>query len=92
MERIKRMSVLPANGDGTILNPNDVAIYFCNSDPSQSRKHLSLKLNASIPTWIALYDKSATHIIDSCTIPVLDAYRSYKHVDNMWLFKIQWNQ
>ena len=80
-ERIKHMSMI---GDVKISSSSH-ELFYCNSDPSLGSDHLSLEIPMSKPVWIALYDKTASHIIDSVTIPSLAANQSYRRINNMWV-------
>jgi len=84
-ERIKRMSIIPENNDRTKIEANKQILFFCNSNPAQGTGHLSLPIPLYEPVWIALYDKTASHIIDSVTIPALAENQSYIRRDNMWI-------
>ncbi len=86
-ERIKRMSMF---GDIKIGSSNH-EFFYCNSDPSLGSDHLSLQIPISEPVWIALYDKTASHIIDSVTIPALAANQSYRRINNMWVVTPPYN-
>ena len=84
-ERIKRMSIIPENNDRTKIEANKQILFFCNSNPAQGTGYLSLPIPLYEPVWIALYDKTASHIIDSVTIPALAENQSYIRRDNMWI-------
>ena len=86
-ERIKHMSMI---GDVKISSSSH-ELFYCNSDPSLGSDHLSLEIPMSEPVWIALYDKTASHIIDSVTIPALAANQSYRRINNMWVVTPPYN-
>lgn len=85
--RVKRMSLIQEN----LLGASNQVLFFCNSSPAQGKNYLSLKIPMSEPVWIALYDKTASHIIDSVTIPALAADQSYRRINNMWVVTPPYN-
>ena len=80
-ERVKRMYLLSSDGEGTKLEANGQITFYCNSNPSRGRNHLSLPLFALVPFWLAIYDKTASHVIDSVSVPALGDYQLYKRDD-----------
>ena len=81
-ERVKRMSQIP-NGDvRTNLSGQQLVVFQLNSQPVRGSLHLAVKVDATKPTWIALYNGNATQLIDSITIPVLQADQSYARIGN----------
>ncbi|SFW18400.1 Oxaloacetate decarboxylase, gamma chain [Prevotellaceae bacterium HUN156] len=81
-ERIKRMSIIP-NGDvRTDLSGRQLVVFQLGSSPAQGSLHLSVPVDASQPTWIALYNGNATQLIDSITVPVLAADQSFARIAN----------
>ncbi len=76
-ERIKRMSIIPNGEKRTLLSARQHLVFFLNSIPVKGGLHLSSKVNATKPLWVALYDGNAVDIIDSVTVPVLAANTSY---------------
>lgn len=81
-ERVKRMSIIP-NGDArTNLSGRQLLVFQLNSQPAKGSLHLAVKVDPSKPTWIALYNGNATQLIDSVTVPVLQADQSYARIAN----------
>ena len=81
-ERVKRMSQIP-NGDGrTNLGGKQLIVFQLNSQPAQGSLHLSVAVDTTKPTWIALYNGNATQLIDSITVPVLQADQSFARIAN----------
>ncbi len=81
-ERVKRMSQIP-NGDArTNLSGRQLIVFQCNSIPAQGSLHLTVKVDNTKPTWIALYNGNATQLIDSVTVPVLAADQSFARISN----------
>ncbi len=81
-ERIQRMSVIPNGEPRTNLNGRQLIVFQLNSQPSKGALHLAVKVDPSKPTWIALYNGNATQLIDSVTVPVLQADQSYARIAN----------
>ena len=81
-ERVKRMSQIP-NGDvRTNLSARQLIVFQLGSQPAQGALHLSVPVNSDKPTWIALYNGNATQLIDSVTVPVLQADQSFARIAN----------
>lgn len=81
-ERVKRMSIIP-NGDArTNLSGRQLLVFQLNSQPTKGSLHLAVKVDPSKPTWIALYNGNATQLIDSVTVPVLQADQSFARISN----------
>ena len=81
-ERVSRMSKIP-NGDiRTNLSGRQLIVLQLGSSPAQGSLHLSVKVNTTEPTWIALYNGNATQLIDSITVPVLNPDQSYARIAN----------
>ena len=76
-ERIKRMSVIPSGDPRTQIGGHQHLIFYCNSNPAQSKLHLSLNVPLSEPLWLGFYNGNATELIDSVTIPALAADQSF---------------
>ena len=72
-ERVSHMSQIP-NGDmRTNLSGRQLIVLQLGSQPAQGALHLSVNVNTTKPTWIAIYNGNATQLIDSVTVPVLTA-------------------
>jgi len=81
-DRMKRMSQIP-NGDvRTNLSGRQLVVFQLCSQPAKGSLHLSVPVEADKPTWIALYNGNATQLIDSVTVPVLQADQSYARIAN----------
>ena len=76
-ERIKRMSVIPSGDVRTQIGARQHLVFFCNSQPEKGKLHLSLRIPLSEPFWIGFYNGNATELIDSVTVPALNADESY---------------
>ena len=90
-ERIKRMSVIPSGDERTSMGGRQHIVFFANSNPSQGKLHLSLKVPMSEPVWIALYNGNAVELIDSVTVPALGADQSYARQGQYWKVKSSQN-
>ena len=90
-ERIKRMSVIPSGDERTSLGGRQHIVFFGNSSPTQGKLHLSLKVPVSEPLWLALYNGNAVELIDSVTIPALNADYSYARQGKKWAVKAPQN-
>ena len=81
-ERQKRMSQIP-NGDArTNLSGRQHLVLYLGSKPNLGALHLSTSYDGTKPVWIALYNGNATQLIDSVTVPVLEADQSFARIAN----------
>ena len=90
-ERIKRMSIIPNGDERTNIGARQHLVLFCNSNPSDSKLHLPLPVPVSKPVWIGLYNGNATELIDSVTVPALDANQSFARLNGRWTVKADKN-
>lgn len=81
-ERVKRMSIIPNGDTRTNLSGRQLIVFQLNSQPAKGSLHLTVKVDPSKPMWIALYNGNATQLIDSVTVPVLQADQSYARIAN----------
>lgn len=79
-DRVKRMSVIPSGDSRTQMSARQHIVFYCNSNPAQGALHLSVKIDASKPTWIALYNGNGVDLVDSVTVPVMAADQSFARV------------
>jgi len=86
-DRIKRMSVIPNGEPRTAIGGRQHLVFFCNSNPAKGKLHLSVKVPMSEPVWIALYNGNAVELIDSVTVPALNADQSYARNGQKWSVK-----
>lgn len=86
-ERIKRMSIIPSGDDRTQMGARKHLVLFCNSNPAQGKLHLSVPVSISEPVWIALYNGNGVELIDSVTVPALNADQSYARTKQGWSVK-----
>ncbi len=81
-ERVKRMSLIPNGDSRTELKGRQLVVFQLGSNPAKGTLHLTTPVQADQPTWIALYNGNATQLIDSITIPVLNADQSFARIAN----------
>lgn len=81
-ERIKRMSIIPNGDERTNLSGRRHLVLFLNSQPNQGALHLNVNVDATKPVWVALYNGNATQLIDSVTVPVMEADQSLARIAN----------
>ena len=81
-ERIKRMSIIPNGDERTNLSGRQHLVLFLNSKPHLGTLHLNVNVDATKPVWVALYNGNATLLIDSVTIPVMEADQSLARIAN----------
>lgn len=86
-ERIKLMSMIPSGDDRTAMGARKHLLLFCNSQPAQGKLHLSVPVPLSEPVWIALYNGNGVELIDSVTVPALNADQSFAKVGGKWSVK-----
>ena len=86
-ERIKRMSIIPSGDARTTLGGRQRIVFFTNSSIAKGKLHLALQLPLSEPLWIALYNGNAVELIDSVTVPALNADFSYARQGKKWCVK-----
>ncbi len=81
-ERVKRMSQIPNGDSRTELKGRQLIVFHLGSNPAKGSLHLTAPVQADQPTWIALYNGNATQLIDSITIPVLNADQAFARIAN----------
>ncbi|MBQ2673429.1 MAG: OadG family protein [Prevotella sp.] len=81
-ERIKRMSIIPNGDERTNLSGRQHLVLFLNSKPHLGTLHLNVNVDATKPVWVALYNGNATQLIDSVTIPLMEADQSFARIAN----------
>ena len=81
-ERTAMMSSIPNGDRRTSMGAREHLVLFLNSTPSQGILHLDAKATPGEPLWIALYDGNGIDLIDSISVPALDADCSYARVSD----------
>ncbi len=83
-DRISRMSMIPSGDVRTQIGARQHLVFFCNSNPAEGKLHLSVPVPTSKPVWIALFNGNGVELIDSVTVPALNADESYARVNGKW--------
>ncbi len=89
-ERMKLMSQIPNGDETTSLSGQQHIIYFANSLPANGAHHLTIQIDPTKETWVALYNGNGVNLIDSVTVPVLGENQSYARVvpnEPIWSIK-----
>ncbi len=86
-ERISRMSIIPSGEERTQIGARQHLLLFANSRPAEGKLHLTLPIPVSEPVWIALYNGNGVELIDSVTVPALNADQSYAYLNGKWSVK-----
>ncbi len=81
-ERVSRMSQIPNGDERTNLSGRQLIVLQLGSKPAQGALYLTAPVNATGTTWIALYNANATQLIDSVTVPALQADQSWARIAN----------
>ena len=81
-ERQKRMSQIPNGDERTNLSGRQHLVLYLGSQPNLGTLHLAVPVDATKPLWIALYNGNATQLIDSVSVPLLEADQSYARIAN----------
>lgn len=81
-ERQNLMSLIPNGDEQTVLTGHKHILFYLTSNPSEGTRHLNAKVNPDEPLWIALYDGNGVDLIDSISIPVLEANESYARISD----------
>jgi Na+-transporting methylmalonyl-CoA/oxaloacetate decarboxylase gamma subunit len=90
-ERIKLISIIPNGEAQTNLGGRQHIVFYANSNPAQGKRHLPLRMPQSKPLWIGLYNGNAVELIDSVTIPALNANYSFARQGKKWSVKAPQN-
>lgn len=83
-ERISRMCVIPSGDERTAIGARQHLLLFGNSNPAEGKLHLSVKIPAGEPVWIALYNGNGVELIDSVSVPALEPDQSYARKAEGW--------
>lgn len=76
-ERTAMMYSIPKGNIETIMEPKQQVTFWCDGHDKRGVFFTNFTLNSDEPTWIGLYDANGTTLIDSLTVPVLQADQSY---------------
>ena len=86
-ERISRMSIIPSGEERTLIGARQHLVLYCNSNPAKGKLHLSVPVSLSEPLWIALYNGNGVELIDSVSVPALNADESFARNGQKWVVK-----
>ena len=86
-ELIKMMSMIPSGDERTNMGARQHLLLFANSEPAQGKLHLDIQVPDSQVVWVALYNGNGVELIDSVTVPALEADCSYARVGDGWTVK-----
>ncbi len=86
-ERISRMSIIPSGDERTMIGARQHLVLYCNSNPAEGKLHLSVSVPLSEPLWVALYNGNGVELIDSVSVPALNADESYARSGRTWTVK-----
>lgn len=76
-QRQALMSQIPNGDERTVLTGHQHLLFYCNGNPKEGSLHITAKLSAGEPVWVALYDGNGIELIDSVSVPALAANQSY---------------
>ena len=79
-QRIAMMQMIPNGEPRTTIAARQHLLLYLNSQPNKDSLHFDTKVNEGQPTWIALYDGNGIDLIDSVSVPALDADKSFARV------------
>lgn len=83
-ERIKMMSIIPSGDERTNMGARKNLLLFLNSNPAKSLLHLNAPVIENASLWIALYNANGVELIDSITVPALNANESFARIGKKW--------
>lgn len=83
-DRIALMTIIPNGDDRTNLGARKYLLLYCNSKPALGKLHLSVPVDSTGSVFVALFNGNGTELIDSVTVPVLQANESYARVNGKW--------
>ena len=81
-ERIAMMQIIPNGDPRTNITARQHLLFFLSSNPVKGTLHLSTPIQPGAPVWIALYDGNGIDLIDSVSVPALDADQSFARIEN----------
>jgi Na+-transporting methylmalonyl-CoA/oxaloacetate decarboxylase gamma subunit len=86
-DRISRMTIIPNGDERTSIGGRQHLLLFCNSRPANGKLHLAMPVALSESVWIALYNGNGVELIDSVTVPALNADESFARIGGTWSVK-----
>ena len=79
-QRIALMSPVPNGDNRSLLSARQHLLIFLNSNPTKGFLHFNVKVTPNEPVWIALYDGNGIDLIDSVSVPALEADKSFARI------------
>ncbi|MDE5986341.1 MAG: OadG family protein [Prevotella sp.] len=76
-QRQALMSQIPNGDERTVLTGHKHLLFYCNGNPKEGSLHITAKVSAGEPVWVALYDGNGIELIDSVSVPALAVDQSY---------------
>ncbi|MCM1079485.1 MAG: OadG family protein [Bacteroidales bacterium] len=76
-QRQALMSQIPSGYEFTVLTGHQHLLFHCNGNPKDGSRHITAKIAAGEPVWVALYDGNGIELIDSVSVPALAMNQSY---------------
>ena len=83
-QRIAMMKAIPSGETRTQMGARQHLVLFANGNPAEGKLHLSLTIEPGQPVWVALYNGNGVELIDSVSVPALEADQSYARIDDRW--------
>lgn len=79
-ERVKMMSMVPKGDERTNLTAQQRIVFYADGCVNKGTVHTNFTLTPGEEVFIALYDGNGRTLLDSVTVPVLEANQSYAKV------------
>ena len=89
-ERIAMMSLIPKGDARTNLAAKQRIVFFADGKVNRGTLHANFTLTPGQENFIALYDGNGVTLLDSLTVPVLEAGHSYARIYNKVKDAYEW--
>lgn len=76
-QRAAMMYMIPKGDVHSNIPPRQFILFWADAMPKRGNNHLNFSLNSNRSNWIALYDANGATLIDSVTVPPLNADCSF---------------
>ncbi|MFC0875905.1 lamin tail domain-containing protein [Saccharicrinis sp. FJH2] len=76
---------IPSGDPLTVMQPGTYFLLWADDEEGQGKFHTNFKLSASNGEYLGLYKSDGTTVIDSVTLPPLNADLSYGKCDTAWI-------
>lgn len=77
-----KMYPVPLGDKDTHIGKRQHVVFWADGAPSRGTFHTSFILKPDQPNWIGVYDADGIALIDSVTVPVLEADMSYARIED----------